>query len=81
MIIDTIKYVLEQGGDPFDGNQLNQAIEDKRFYKSLFPGEIMEITPDITYKAIAIYEVSKDGSVTIIDVTTEHLEPWQEDIK
>ncbi len=43
---DSIRHVLGKGGNPFDGHQLEKAIQEIKFFPSLYGDWKMELKPD-----------------------------------
>ena len=78
---DALKYVIERGGDPWDGQQLEDAVNDIRFFPTLFmdpeKGK-MELLPDGTaIKPLFIFSVNEDGTYDQVSVV-ERPEAWGE---
>jgi branched-chain amino acid transport system substrate-binding protein len=63
---DAVKHVIQEGGDPFDGKLVNQAILDIRTFTSLCPAGKMDLLPNggcIKELAIMLYDKNQQFTV------------------
>ena len=70
IMFDAIKYVMDNGGDPFDGEQLNQAILDKGSFRTLYGDGTMELLESGTVIKTAGIWVMENGQHVLIKTLT-----------
>lgn len=67
---DAIKHVLDNGGDPYDGEQIEKAISDIKYFRTLFEKDKMEFMPNgDVMKIFATYTYEPGQKVRMIDMT------------
>ena len=70
IIFDTIKYVLDNGGDPFDPQQLEDAIQEKEKFTSCYGDGTLELLDSGgVVKEGAIFQY-QDGDLNLLEVYT-----------
>ncbi len=73
---DVLRYVLDKGGDPFDGEQLEKAINEIKLFKTLLADSKMELLPNgMAIKPLFILKVGKGAKFDRVK-TVERPMPW-----
>lgn len=65
MMKEVLKYVVQKGGNPWDGAQLEKAIAEVRYFPTLLSDSPMELLPDgSAVKPMFIFRAEKGGTLT-----------------
>lgn len=64
---ELIKYVVKQGGDPFDGYQLKDAIMKVKKFNSVYGGALELYSDGTCLKPASIFTVTEEGELKVIE--------------